>query len=148
MRRIVDTFEILSQNKSSLVKLVRKEDSSSFWTSSVSFSEFVDYVISQNSNFNSEVLVPYWKSCQICQPVLRPNLVIKAEHLKSDLKFAAKLLEMDSFPEWEDANGTKIGDQLFSTLSRDQIFKLFEIFSLDHELFGYDPRPYFDLANP
>jgi hypothetical protein len=38
--------------------------------------------------------------------------------------------------------------ELFKTLSRGQMFKLFETFRLDHELFGYDPRPYFKMATP
>ena len=101
-----------------------------------------------------EIITPFWKLCQICLPALRPNLIVKSEHLKEDLVFIRRKLklednlEIDDLPEGNYGRSfmSEAAQSYFSTLSQNQIFQFYEIFRLDHEIFGYDPRPYFDLA--
>ena len=151
MQRIVETFKNLTNDKAAFVKLVRKQETGLFWTSSVSFSEFSDFLVSGKAGSDS-VVVPHWKTCRVCQPSLRPNLILKSEHLKSDLNFLTETFQLDPFeifqiPDVESVGGlSDEAEALFSTLSRDQIFRIFEIFRLDHELFGYDPLPYLKLG--
>ena len=150
MQRVAGIFRNLTRNKTAFSELVRKEAPGYFWTSAVTFFEFVDFLVSDQPDRSAlPILEPYWKTCQICQPPLRPNLVIKAEHLKQDLDFAAGSLGVDPV-----ADGTLSGhelepaEDLFSTLTVDQVSKLYELFRLDHELFGFDPAPYFKQVTP
>ena len=151
MQRIVDSFNKLSDDKAAFVKLVRKQEPGFFWTSSVSFSEFVDYLVSDK--VDSELVVPHWKTCRVCQPPLRPNLILKSEHLKSDLNFLTEKFQLDPFeifqiPDEESVDGmSDEAKALFTTLRQDQIFRIFDIFRLDHELFGYDPSAFIKLGS-
>ena len=150
MERIAGIFRNLSRNKTGFSELVRNEKPGFFWTPAVTFSEFIDFVVSDLSDHSkSPVLEPYWKTCQVCQHPLRPNLVIKADHLQQDLDFAAGILGVDRV-EVGASSGNEIesAEKLFSTLSVDQVSKLFEVLRLDHELFGFDPRPYFKFVTP
>jgi hypothetical protein len=96
-----------------------------------------------------EIFTPFWKLCQICLPVLRPNLIVKSEHLKEDLAFIRRKLKLEDSEVDKLSEGSFMSEatkSYFSTLSQNQIFQFYDIFRLDHEIFGYDPRPYFDLA--
>jgi len=97
----------------------------------------------------SEIITTHWKLCQICLPVFRPNLIVKSEHLKEDLAFIRKKLKLEDSEMDNLSEGSFMSEatkSYFSTLSQNQIFQFYDIFRLDHEIFGYDPRPYFDLA--
>ena len=77
---------------------------------------------------------------------------MKSEHLKEDLAFIRRKLKIEHF-EVDDLPHSNYGSFVseaaqshFSTLSKNQIFQYYDIFRIDHEIFGYDPRPYFELA--
>ena len=151
MRRIADVYTALSANQTALASIIRKEQTY-FWTSSVTFSDFVNFLVQNKADSGHNLITPYWTMCNICLPPLRPNIIVKSEHLREDLNYLVKLLQLDAIDFVDSAqldenplsHDVKI---LFSTLNRSQIVKLYETFRLDHELFGYDVHPFLLLGS-
>jgi hypothetical protein len=97
---------------------------------------------------------PYWKACSVCAPQFRPFYILKLESLKDDLR--NYLLEFglskysDRFP-WVNPHKGQHGTSLrvlefYSRLNRSTIEQLYQVYKVDHELFGYSPEPFYNVA--
>ena len=94
---------------------------------------------------------PYWRSCQVCDPNTRPDYILKLESVKEDLKDYLSELGLEKyageFPWSNPHQGTSLkAIQFYSRLNRSTIEQLYQMYKMDHELFLYDPQPYFDMA--
>ena len=77
-----------------------------------------------------------------------PDVIIRLESLESDLE--QYLGNRREFPHLVEGPG---GDQsaalvvkYFSQLSKKQVLSLFEVYQVDHELFGYSPATFLSWA--
>ena len=96
---------------------------------------------------------PYWHNCQVCDPSLKPDYIIKLETLRDDLETFLKdqLLSHYShrFPKsnsQKDIPTSLRVREYYSRLNESTVRQLYEFYRLDHELFDYSPDMYFDLA--
>lgn len=99
---------------------------------------------------------PYWLSCGLCHPALRPRHILHLEHLQEQGQEAGLLLERlgmknlnVSYPhalKGQEGHSSEWERQYFGQLTKAQVWQLFELYRVDHELFGYSPRRYLDWA--
>ena len=152
MKRIANIYTTLSTNQTALSSIIKKEETY-FWSAFVTFSDFVNFLIENTPAHSKQNLItPYWQMCNICLPPLRPNVIVKSEHLREDFNYLVKLLQLDPYDlaDFAPINENVLSHDvkiLFSTLSRNQIVRLYETFRLDHELFGYDVNTFYLLGS-
>ena len=125
------------------------------------FPEFVRFLVNGSREFGPSVMgdrgisyhwAPYWKECALCDPRIRPNHILHMETLEADLAALLRRIgvgasEAARFPHTHRQAGghsssEALREELFSTLSKSQVWELHDKFRLDHEMFGYDPAPY------
>ena len=115
-----------------------------------------DYVL--NHRGLSYHWTPYWKECNSCSDVTKPQYILHLETLKDDLNVLVRHIQGDSdtnetlsilnqFPHTHSSDGddtTKNNQKeedkrkkYFSTLTRSDIEELYKKYELDHLLFGY-----------
>lgn len=129
----------------------------------LTFPEFVHFLVKSTSEFDPEITrhkglsyhwAPYWKECsQLCSPSTRPDFVIKMESLSEDTKQMLEMLGLEDklhlFPRTHTQSGghsSLLAKKYFSQLSAQQVQNLYDLYKLDHELFGYDIEPYLSYA--
>lgn len=96
---------------------------------------------------------PYWKECSLCSDLTKPQMVIHMETLQEDLDLLLDRLNLprQPFPVTHSQRGghsssADVVQKYFSTLLKSDVRQLYEMYRLDHELFGYTPDQYLDYA--
>ena len=141
----------------------------------INFENFVDMVIKNSKRLcrrlNKCGLDPHWKPfissrCGYCD--IPYKVIAKAENFAEDQKFIGKLANIDFKPlgRWiyflntfsvhndsfavtnvSSGGRTKeLARKYFSQLSLDKVKKLYDIYKVDFEMFGYSPQLYYDYA--
>lgn len=127
------------------------------------FNQFVHFLVNGSSELGSEITqhkglsyhwAPYWKECHhLCAKRTRPDFVVKLETLNEDIAKLLSILNLDDkvdlFPHTHSQAGghsSTLAQKYFSQLTVDQVKELFNLYRLDHELFGYDIQPYLNYA--
>jgi hypothetical protein len=118
-------------------------------TSAEHFSDFINNLILGEKPPNGIQFEPFWQTCKVCPKVMRPNMVVKMEHLEEDLRNVWKILSLKepSLQISHHKSPSSIAKSLYKELNYSQLRDLFDVFRLDHELFQYDPTEYFKLTN-
>ena len=101
---------------------------------------------------------PFWYTCGLCSASFEPDLVIKTETLSQDIGPVLGLLGIQnntSFPhihivgtdnQTDTESSEDVVQQYYSQLTKMQVMRLYQMYELDHLLFGYSPQKYIDLA--
>jgi len=96
---------------------------------------------------------PYWFSCGLCIPELRPKYVLHMDHIDTDsLSLLKTLTGKDfniSFPHTllgQDGHTKEHNLEYYKQLTKYQVWKLYNIYRVDHELFGYSPTSFINIA--
>ena len=105
---------------------------------------------------------PVWLWCSPCQDGLRPDVIVKLETIGCDGPAVMQLLNLTSStsqpiqmvhvttPQEPAAdvgiNSRYMVADYYSQLTKRQVVDLYQMYRLDHELFGYLPDPYIALA--
>ncbi len=127
------------------------------------FAQFVDYLTSDNGleapRALAEHWAPFWRECPPCHNLTRPNFIVKMETLSADLQelltehmqFPSARRLAASFPHTHRQSGGHSSDETlaaeyFSQLTKGQVRRLYELYKVDHDLFGYDHQPFLDVA--
>ncbi len=104
---------------------------------------------------NTSLLNPYWRDCRVCQKAYRPTVLLKREFINRDTFQLFKVLNFTEYakrepPDLESIEGvgevSRAAGKIFPLLQRREALELFSLYRADHELFGYDPTPYLNLA--
>ena len=102
---------------------------------------------------------PYWFTCGLCGDIT-PDYILKTESLQGEVDYLVKLLNIPHnslFPHSRisgpddhsfDSEGYShtVVDQYYSQLDKQQVIKLYNMYKLDFDMFGYEPHKYIDLA--
>lgn len=131
------------------------------------FSQFVRFLVNGSREFGQDVLghkglsyhwAPFWQECSICSNTTMPDVMIHMETFRKDFKtlfakagYSDPEIEdlLDTFPRTHSQHGGHSHDLIqkyFSSLTKSQVWQLYEMYKLDHELFGYDPTLYLNIA--
>jgi hypothetical protein len=128
------------------------------------FSQFVRFIVNGSQEFPSDVVnypglsyhwAPYWTECTLCSNKTRPHTILHMETLEEDLDLL--LVKTAGHPEsvlrdfphtHSQAGGPsgRLAAKYYSQLSKSQVNALYEMYKVDHELFGYSPDPFLYLA--
>ena len=118
------------------------------------FWEFSEFLLSGKGFHNDEHVIPTTKNCDVCN--LEYNMMGKLETSSEDNRY---IMLMSNFPDEffqpdEKSNESK-GDssseearKLFKTIPRQLVKKLYKFYEDDFQVFDYDYREYFELAEP
>jgi hypothetical protein len=110
-----------------------------------------------------EHFAPMWLWCSPCQAGLRPHIIVKLETIQRDGPAVMQLLNLTASsatvpflnvhvttpferPEDVGVNSRDKVAEYYGQLRKRQVAELYHMFRLDHELFGYSPEPYIQLA--
>ena len=116
------------------------------------FSSFVNYVITKGAIALNIHFHPFWYRCSVCY--LKPDFIGKTETMMQDKEYLVEKLGLD-IPEKhmeKVANargGMPTADatlEWFRNLTKTQVTKLYEVYRLDFEMFGYSIEPYYSVA--
>lgn len=115
------------------------------------FSEFVDYIIDSTEHLKTakdweENVVcwsPFWSQCGVCSTDYQ--VVIKLETMDDDEQFLAHmadLKEIQNVHEWRNLKRTSVSSSVllpkyYGSITKAQIYKLYERYKIDFDLFGY-----------
>ena len=112
------------------------------------FSQFVDYLLREEVSEYNDHWVPYWLHCHVCE--MEYDVIGKMETLEEDMNFIAEtsgLASTNISLPWANRRGS--GEQgsldYFRKLDLDRTQRLYAIYRLDFEMFGYSVQPYFDI---
>ncbi|XP_063701867.1 carbohydrate sulfotransferase 11 isoform X2 [Culicoides brevitarsis] len=116
------------------------------------FGEFAEYLIDEYKA--GKMLDMHWTPItQFCTPCqVKFDVIAKFETLDEDQQYLIHKAGLSHLiaPQWKNSGkGKNTSDLLkkyYSTLTQRQIREIYEIFKYDFELFGYDPQPYFEMA--
>jgi hypothetical protein len=111
---------------------------------------------------------PFWLWCSTCQAGLRPHIILKLETVSRDGPALIQLLNLTAaagdsgsgphpLPQVHVATPEENPDDVnvhsrakvaeyYSQLTKAQVRELYDMYRLDHELFGYSPDHYIALA--
>ena len=133
-----------------------------------SFAQFVRFLVNATLEFDEDVLnhkglsyhwAPYWQECSLCSSFTQPNVIIHMETFQQDLTtllnkagYQSQLVQelVDKFPHTHFQSGGhshNLAGKYYSQLTQAQVLELYQMYRLDHEMFGYDPGPYLSLAS-
>ena len=131
------------------------------------FGEFVRFLVNGSREFGQDVLehkglsyhwAPFWQECSICSSLTQPDVIIHMETFQADFKnlfakagYSDEEVEelLEKFPHTHSQSGGHSHDLIqkyFSSLTKSQVNQLYQLYRLDHELFGYHPQVYLDFA--
>nr|XP_018916807.1 PREDICTED: carbohydrate sulfotransferase 11-like [Bemisia tabaci] len=123
-----------------------------------SFQDFISYIL--DTEFDSTLgsmtrLTPYYLLCTPC--LLKYQIIAKLETMMEDQIYIVKAADLQhvSKTPWRSASQAKpysshTGEErkkYFSQISKTNIYRLFEKYKLDFELFNYDFEVYLDWAS-
>jgi len=109
------------------------------------FSQFVDYLLRTKIGDYNDHWLPYWIHCNFCQQ--RFNMVGKVETIAEDTEYIIGLTGLSEdnlqFP-WANRKNTPSNVSLdyFKTIGAEKTRRLFEIYRVDFEMFGYQVDQY------
>jgi len=96
---------------------------------------------------------PYWFTCGPCHPSTSPSYILHTDRAEEDANLLLKELglkgKMPSYPHalrGEGGHSSKLEKVYYSQLSKTQVWHLFLLYRVDHELFGFSPRRYLEWA--
>lgn len=122
----------------------------------VTFENFVSMILTKSRRrcrrMNRCGLDKHWKPfisrCGYCD--IPYKVIAKAENFAEDQKFIGKLANIEIKPiETHKSSGGSTKDltkKYFSELSLDTVKKLYNVYKVDFEMFGYSPQLYYDYA--
>jgi len=122
----------------------------------INFENFVHMIIKKSKTrcrrLNKCGLDKHWKPfisrCGYCD--IPYKVIAKAENFAQDQKFIGKLGNIDfkTVATHVSSGGStkELAKKYFSQLSLDTVKKLFSIYKVDFEMFGYSPQLYYDYA--
>jgi len=97
---------------------------------------------------------PYWFTCGLCLPELRPKYILHMDHLEKDVPDLLDRLGMGqmnvTYPhalQGKEGHTRNKNQQYYSMLTKAQVWQLYNFYRVDHELFGFSPRPFLDWAH-
>jgi len=112
--------------------------------------EFVTYILNTPVTKFDEHWTPIWMLCTPC--IIRYDAISKMETFSEDTQYVLQQAGLEDVlsVEWKHRTGTG-GDSdtivdYYSQLTQSEVAALFKKYQLDFELYGYDPEPYFDIA--
>ncbi|XP_037068282.1 carbohydrate sulfotransferase 11-like [Pollicipes pollicipes] len=115
------------------------------------FAEFVQYLIDTDlANYSDDHWIPYYLYCTPCS--VRYHAVAKFETLREDQEYVLKRGAVDHLihAKWRHMTKGKptkaVAESYFSTITRDQVEKLYAKYEFDFELFQYSPEEYFRMT--
>lgn len=124
--------------------------------------EFTDSILSwtrTSADFNDTISgygyhwQPYWHSCSVCVPALTPSFILKMETLKRDVRNYLAAIGLERFAEQfphkvknQEGPTGSVAKTFYSQLTKEKIVQLYELYRLDHELFGYDALEYIEYG--
>ncbi|XP_043471621.1 carbohydrate sulfotransferase 11-like [Leptopilina heterotoma] len=113
------------------------------------FREFIDYVINADLGryHSDDHWIPYYQYCTPCS--LNYDFINKVETLWQDQVFTLRKLKLNQKikPHWRNSYGRSNASRIYySQLNKAMIYKLYDKFKLDFEMFDYSPNAYFNYA--
>ena len=97
---------------------------------------------------------PYWFTCGLCLPELRPSYILHMDHLEKEVPDLLDKLGMGqinvTYPhalKGKDGHTRNKNKEYYSRLSKAQVWQLYNLYRVDHELFGFSPREFLDWAS-
>ncbi|XP_071455015.1 carbohydrate sulfotransferase 11-like [Hetaerina americana] len=118
------------------------------------FREFVRYLIDEDPTRADDHWIPYYLFCTPC--LLRYDAIAKVETMQRDQEYIIRssglLGEKGIQPRWrhQTRGGRSAGSKAkayFSQLTAHEVMALYNKYSLDFELFGYNPAEYLRYAS-
>lgn len=113
------------------------------------FPQFISYLLRIPVMEFNDHWSPYWLHCQVCHN--RFNVVGKFETIREDIEHISNStnlnVDITKFP-WANKKGGKdaVSFKYFKLIDYDSIMKLYHIYKLDFEMFGYSVEDY--LVHP
>ena len=123
------------------------------------FPQYIDHVLNELFTPQSEHWRPQFINCNYCG--INYDMIGRVETLKKDLEYISHVTDVQFITSKKEKlkvnqSGTKSHDQAeaerkvteektikyFSTLSKTQLYKLYQLFRLDFEIFGYSVYPF------
>jgi len=96
---------------------------------------------------------PYWFTCGLCLPELRPKYILHMDQLEKDVPNLLDRLGMGqmnlTYPhalQGKEGHTRNKNQQYYSMLTKAQVWQLYNFYRVDHELFGFSPRQFLDWA--
>jgi len=96
---------------------------------------------------------PYWFTCGLCLPELRPKYILHMDQLEKDVPNLLDRLGMGqmnlTYPhalQGKEGHTRDKNQQYYSMLTKAQVWQLYNFYRVDHELFGFSPRQFLDWA--
>ena len=123
----------------------------------IDFKDFLTQVV-LNDKYEGQLkeeLLAYNAQCNFCQPGFEPSHVLKSEFLNVDLIEVLRELSFgevvqdlpEDFYRLQEFEKVSLeAREVYSTVAKKDIMAVWERYRLDHEVFGYDPRPYVELG--
>jgi len=110
--------------------------------------------INEPDNWVANHWAPYWFTCGLCLPELRPSYILHMDHLEKEIPILVNKLGMGqmniTYPhalKGVEGHTRDKNKEYFSMLSKAQVWQLYNIYRVDHEMFGFSPREFLDWAN-
>ncbi|CAL1271253.1 unnamed protein product [Larinioides sclopetarius] len=114
----------------------------------ITFPEFVWYLTHTLERDYDEHWASFWSRCDPC--LVDYNFIGKLETAKHDFPYAFRKVGIESpFNWWSDAHSTlhSLTLKYFASVPEEEIRKLYSIYKLDFELFGYSIREFLPSGN-
>jgi hypothetical protein len=109
---------------------------------------------------------PVWLLCTPCEAGLRPDVIVKLETIGRDGPALMQMMNLSAAsssaaavplqhvhvtteferPEDLGVNSRLKAAEYYGQLTKRQVAELYEMYRLDHDLFGYSPEPYIAMA--
>ena len=117
------------------------------------FQQFVQYLIRTPSEKYNDHWLPYWMHCQLCTQ--KYDVIGHMDTITEDVEYIFKETGLDhyltdnhfDFPWRNNKHKTTDLEELvkkyFSTITKDEKLKLYDIYRPDFLMFGYDAEKYF-----
>ncbi|KFB53229.1 hypothetical protein ZHAS_00021439 [Anopheles sinensis] len=122
----------------------------------ISFRDFVQYILDevQYNNNNTSALDIHWCPVNnLCTPCLaRYDLIVKMETYERDIRLLLKATRLEGKVKLVHINHArkealdKLIQKYFSQITEEQMDKLYSIYQIDFELFGYSAENYFQVT--
>ena len=93
---------------------------------------------------------PYITRCAFCS--ISYTVVAKLETFEEDLRFIGRLagVTFSKIVSHHSSGGRtdRLARQYFQQMDRHTVWRLYKLYQMDFELFGYSPDMYLDMAQP
>jgi len=102
----------------------------------VSFTEFIHYLTEENPNKFNNHWQRYWDLCQPCS--LQYDFIGTAENYQKEAELLVRMLNITvTFPEHEAKTTAESSLEVFGSLSKAYLAKLYNIYKIDFAIFNY-----------